>query len=136
MRFLAIDYGDKRTGLAMCDPGETIASPLCVVQGQSETLQAILTVVKEEGVEGIVVGLPLNMDDSEGEQAKRVRAFARDLSQHLVIPIYFQDERLSSFTAENMLADLNLTRSQKKRVMDAVAAAQILEAFLEGRKKD
>jgi putative Holliday junction resolvase len=133
---LAIDFGEKRTGLAVCDRDETIASPLGVVQGQSNIVESILTVVREERIEGIVVGLPLNMDDSEGGQAKRVRAFTQTLSRHLTLPIYLQDERLSSFSAEEKLSDLNLSRSQKKRVQDAVAAAQILESFLENRKKD
>jgi len=72
MRYLAIDYGEKRTGLAICDAGEMIASPLAVVSGQSDLIPRILDVIKSENVEAIVIGLPLNMDDTEGPQVKRV----------------------------------------------------------------
>ncbi|MHC4186449.1 MAG: RuvX/YqgF family protein, partial [Planctomycetota bacterium] len=70
MRYLAIDYGSKRVGLAVCDPDETIASPLCVIEGQKDVAGKIAEVVKQEGVGAVVVGLPLNMDDSAGPQAK------------------------------------------------------------------
>jgi len=131
MRYLAIDYGTKRTGLAICDPAETIASPLTVIQGQKELLKKIADVVKAENVEAIVLGLPLNMDDSEGFQTKLVLRFAEQLEQHLNVPIHFQDERLSSFSAEEKLASAEFTRGKRKKRLDAIAAAEILEAFLE-----
>jgi len=131
MRYLAIDYGDKRTGLAICDHDETIASPLTVIQGQKDLLKKIADVVQTEGVEAIVLGLPLNMDDSQGPQARLVFKFADKLKEHLHIPIHFQDERLSTFSAEEKLAAADFTRGKKKKRLDAVAAAEILEAFLE-----
>jgi putative Holliday junction resolvase len=134
MRYLAIDYGTKRTGLAICDPAETIVSPLAVLEGQKELLKKIADVVKANGVEAIVLGLPLNMDDSEGSQAKLVLNFADQLKEHLGIPIHFQDERLSSFGAEDKLAPAELTRAKKRKRLDAIAAAEILEAFLEREK--
>ena len=79
MRYLAIDYGTKRTGLAVCDAAETIASPLAVLQGQKDLVEEIGRIVASEDIEAIVLGLPLNMDDSEGPQAKMVRAFAKEL---------------------------------------------------------
>jgi len=134
MRYLAIDYGTKRTGLAICDPAETIVSPLAVLEGQKELLKKIADVVKANGVEAVVLGLPLNMDDSEGPQAKLVLKFADQLKEHLDIPIHFQDERLSSFGAEDKLAPADFTRGEKRKRLDAVAAAEILEAFLERKK--
>ncbi len=134
MRYLAIDYGTKRTGLAICDPAETIVSPLAVLEGQKELLKKIAEVVRTEGVEAIVLGLPLNMDDSEGSQAKLVLKFADQLKEHLDIPIHFQDERLSSFGAEDKLAPAEFTRGKKRKRLDAIAAAEILEAFLERKK--
>lgn len=131
MRYLAIDYGAKRTGLAICDRSETIASPLTVIPGQYDVLQKIVKIVNAEGVEAIVLGLPLNMDDSEGPQAKIVRLFAEELKACIDIPIHFQDERLSTFAAEEKLAPVELGRKKTKKHLDAVAAAQILEAFLE-----
>ena len=131
MRYLAIDYGDKRTGLAICDHDETIASPLTVIQGQKDLLKKIADVVQTENVEAIVLGLPLNMDDSQGPQARLVFKFADQLKEHLNIPIHFQDERLSTFSAEEKLAAADFTRGKKKKRLDAIAAAVILEAFLE-----
>ena len=131
MRYLAIDYGDKRTGLAICDKDETIASPLRVLATNSTLIDEILAVIKTQQPGAIVVGLPLNMDDSEGPQAKAVRVFAAELEACLDIPIHFQDERLSSFAAEEKLLPAELTRKKAKKRLDAIAAAQILEAFLE-----
>jgi len=135
MRYLAIDYGAKRTGLAICDPGETIASPLGVIEGHQDLTAKIADVVTKEGVGAIVLGLPLNMDDSAGGQAKLVFQFAQQLEKVLVIPVYFQDERLSSYGAEEKLTAAELTRKKKKKHIDAVAAAEILEAFLEQKKR-
>jgi putative Holliday junction resolvase len=135
MRYLAIDYGDKRTGLAICDAEETIVSPLTVIHGQKDLLKKIADIVKAENVEAVVLGLPLNMDDSQGSQAKRVFNFADLLKACINIPIHFQDERLSTFGAEEKLAAADFTRGKKKKRLDAVAAAQILEAFLEQKNQ-
>jgi putative Holliday junction resolvase len=131
MRYLAIDYGDKHTGLAICDPAETIASPLLVIEGQKDLIKKITDIVKSEKAEAIVLGLPLNMDDSQGFQAELVFQFAEQLKAHLQIPIHFQDERLTSFAADEKLSRTELTRKKKKKRLDAIAAAEILEAFLE-----
>jgi len=131
MRYLAIDYGTKRTGLAICDRAETIASPLTVIQGQKELLKKIAVVVETENVEAVVLGLPLNMTGSESSQTKLVFKFAEQLKDYLHIPVHFQDERLSSFSAEEKLTSAKFTRGKKRKRLDAVAAAEILEAFLE-----
>jgi putative Holliday junction resolvase len=131
MRYLAIDYGTKRTGLAICDAAETIASPLAVLHGQKELLRKIAEIVETENVEAIVLGLPLNMTGTEGPQTKLVRKFAEQLKSHLSIPLHFQDERLSSFGAEEKLAPADFTAARRRKRIDAVAAAEILEAFLE-----
>ncbi len=131
MRYLAIDYGMKRTGLAVCDAGETIASPYRVLQGQKDLVGRIGRIVASENIEAIVLGLPLNMDGSEGPQAKKVRAFARQLESQIHVPIYFQDERLSSFGAEEKLGEIGLTKGKGRERLDAIAAAEILQAFLE-----
>ncbi len=131
MRYLAIDYGTKRTGLAICDSAETIASPLAVIQGQKELLKKIAEVVDTENVEAVVLGLPLNMTGSESAQTKLVLKFAGQLKDHLHIPVHLQDERLSSFSAEEKLASAKFTKEKMRKRLDAVAAAEILEAFLE-----
>jgi putative Holliday junction resolvase len=132
MRYLAIDYGLKRTGLAICDQGESIASPLKVVTESKRLVEAIINIADEEEAEAVVIGLAFNMDDSEGPQAKLVRQFAETLGDQTSLPIHFQDERLSSFDAEGKLAGL-YTRKKKKGRLDAVAAASILQSFLDVR---
>ena len=94
-------------------------------------LDRLTKIIADHQVEALVVGLPLNMDGSEGGQAKIVRQFAQALRRAVEIPVYFQDERLSSFGAEEKLAPADLTRAGKKKRLDAVAAAEILEAFLQ-----
>lgn len=134
MRYLAIDYGTKRTGLAICDPGETIASPLTVISSQKKLLEKIAQIVKKENVEALVLGLPLNMDNSQGAQAKLVFEFAERLKTCFNLPVYFQDERLSSFIAKGKLSSTDFTRAKKRKRLDAIAAAEILQAFLERKK--
>jgi putative Holliday junction resolvase len=131
MRYLAIDYGDKHTGLAICDPAETIASPLTVIDGQKDLLDKIARIATTENVEAIVLGLPLNMDDSIGPRAKLVLKFAEKLKNRLQIPVHLQDERLTTYAAEDKIAPADLSRKKKKKRLDAIAAAQILETFLE-----
>ena len=131
MRYLAIDHGTKRTGLAICDSDETIASPLAVIEGRKQLLRKIVEVVEAEKVEAIVLGLPLNMAGSETAQTKIVLEFAGQLKDHVHIPVHLQDERLSSFGAEEKLAPAYFTRAKRRKRLDAVAAAEILEAFLE-----
>ena len=134
MRYLAIDYGTKRTGLAVCDAGEMIASPLAVLHGPKNLIRKIGQIVAAEDIGAVVLGLPLNMDGSEGPQAKRVLAFAEQLRRHLQIPVHLQDERLSSFGAEEKLREIGLGRARKQQRRDALAAAEILQTFLDRQK--
>lgn len=131
MRYLAIDYGTKRTGLAVCDRAETITSPLTVIQGQKGLIKKISEIVEKEDIEAVVLGLPLNMDGSEGAQTKLVLKFGKQLQNSLKIPVLMQDERLSSFGAEEKLSFAKYTRKKTKKRLDAVAAAEILQSFLE-----
>jgi putative Holliday junction resolvase len=136
MRYLAIDYGMKRTGLAVCDSAETMAFPFDVLQGQKNLVERIEQTVAAENIDAIVLGLPLNMDGSQGPQAQRVLAFADRLRQRVQVPIHLQDERLSSFGAEEKLQATGLSKAKQRQRLDALAAAEILEAFLERRKGD
>lgn len=135
MRFLAIDYGTKRTGLAICDADETIASPYDVLHGSQNLVRRVEEIVGAEGVEGIVVGLPLNMDGSAGPQARQAMAFTEQLRRQLQIPVHLQDERLSSFGAEQKLAQTGLSKAKQRQRLDALAAADILQTFLDQRKQ-
>lgn len=134
MRYLAIDYGNKRTGLAICDPDETIASPLGVLEGRKDLARRVAQIARREQADAFVVGLPLNMDGTEGHQAKLVRQFASELCKCSDISVCFQDERLSSFGAEEKLDAAGYSRKRKAGRIDAVAAAEILSAFMEARR--
>jgi putative holliday junction resolvase len=134
MRYLAIDYGAKRTGLAICDAEETMAFPFDVLHGQKNLVERIERIVAAEHIDAIVLGLPLNMDGSSGPQSRQVVAFAERLKQHIRIPVHFQDERLSSFEAEQKLQATGLSKAKQRERLDALAAAEILRAFLEERK--
>jgi putative Holliday junction resolvase len=134
MRYLAIDYGSKRTGLAICDQSETFVSPFAVIDEQKELLSKIIEIIKSENVQAVVMGLPLNMNDSVGQQAKLALVFAEELKKHIDVPIHFQDERLSTFDAEEKIAPAELSRKKKKKRLDAIAAASILDAFLQQKK--
>lgn len=122
--------------MAVCDAQETMAFPLTVIHGQKNLIERIERTVASEHIEAIVLGLPLNMDGSRGPQAQQVLAFAERLKQRIGIAIHFQDERLSSFGAEEKLQTTGLSKAKQRARLDAVAAAEILHAFLEERKGD
>jgi putative Holliday junction resolvase len=135
-RFLGIDYGTKRIGLAVSDPEATMASPLTTVQSRGDVAQDVVglaAVVQEYEIDELVVGLPLNMDGTEGKQAKITRAFGEALNRQTDLPVHYCDERLSSFTAEELLRPAELTRKKKKARLDRVAAQVMLQAFLDAR---
>ena len=134
MRYLAIDNGRKRMGLAICDQDETIVSPLCqldVDPGRVDQLiDRLKQIVEENEIEQVVLGLPVNMDDSEGAQARRARAFGRELAQRIPVELHLQDERLSTAAADEMLAESGLTQKKRKARRDMLAACDILRSFL------
>jgi putative Holliday junction resolvase len=127
--------GDKRTGLAVCDDNETIASPVDVIEGRGNLYDEITQAVERYQAQALVFGLPLNMDGSEGDRAAIVRKFAKELSEKIEIPIFFQDERLSSYSAAEKLSGTGLTHKKKKDRLDAIAAAEILKEFIAARSK-
>lgn len=135
MRYLAIDYGTKRIGLAVCDHDETIASPLSVLENQTNLPGKIKEIAKEQNIDALVLGLPLNMDGTEGKQARSVRGLSEELKKILTLRIHFQDERLTSYSAEDKLLPAELTEKQKRKTVNAVAAAEILHNFLENKKR-
>lgn len=138
MRTLAIDYGAKRTGLAMSDEGARFATPIDVIATDSNLVATITALVKRESVERIVIGLPMHMDGTAGSTSKSVRAFAQEIATATSLVPLFIDERLSSFDAEQQLIDHKraggkMTRKMKKERLDALAAASFLQAFLDGK---
>lgn len=139
MRFLAIDLGDKRTGLALGDDATGIASPLGLIEvpidrrGGEDLLDAIVARARQELGPGdaVLIGMPLNMDGTEGPRAKMVRAFAVRLAGRLGRAVLLADERRTSDAADERMARTGLTRGQKKARRDAIAAAEILRGVLE-----
>jgi putative Holliday junction resolvase len=135
VRFLAIDLGERRTGLAVGDDVTGIVTPLSVIElpPDHRLLEAIADPVRQYHPAAIVLGLPLNMDDTEGEPARSVRAFGRELETVLALPVHYQDERLTTYAADQRMARSGRTRRQKKRIRDALSAAEILRDFLDAR---
>jgi len=137
MRYIAIDFGLKRIGVAICDQSETIVSPLGQVQNDKSKQQAaikkLLEIIAENNPQAIVMGLPINMDGSEGRQAELTRQFTQELSRQTQLPIHFQDERLSSAAADEILAEVGLTNKKRKQKRDMLAACNILQEFLDTR---
>jgi putative Holliday junction resolvase len=124
----------------MSDEGARFATPVEVIEvGEARlALPRIVELIRKEAVERVVMGLPLNMDDSVGGMAKAVIAFAGELQKSANVPVVFVDERLSSFEAEQQLADRKrggekLTRKRKREQLDAIAAANLLQQFLDGK---
>ncbi len=133
-RFLGIDYGTKRIGLAVSDADARIVTPLTTLPTRgtpAESAAAVVALAKEYDVDAFVLGLPLNMDDTEGKQAKITRSFGAELTRLTALTVHYFDERLSSFAAEELLLPAELTRKKKKARLDRVAAQVILQSFLD-----
>ena len=138
MRTLAIDLGSKRIGLAMSAGNLATPIDVLVVSDAKLAIAPIAKLIKDEDVERLILGLPINMDGTIGPAAKGVIAWAKTLTAACGLPILFVDERLSSFDAEQSLNERRrggekLTRLDKKRRLDAIAAAGFLQAFLDGK---
>lgn len=136
-RILGIDLGTRRIGLALSDPTETVASPLVTLAHRSlrEDVDQIAALCRDHAVAAVVVGWPRNMDGTSGPSARRAEEFARALRRVLALPVDLWDERLSSAAAERSLIQGNVRRSRRRSLRDQVAAALILQACLDARKR-
>ena len=137
MRIMGIDYGDARTGVAISDLLCTIVGSTYVVpsRNREKAIADIVRLAKENQVEQIVVGLPRNMDGSEGPRAELCRAFAEQLRQATGLPVAMWDERRTTVEAHNILSQHNYHGKKRKETVDAVAASLILEGYLAYRKR-
>lgn len=132
--WLGLDLGEKTIGVAASDAGRIIASPLQLIRKTKFTqdAEAVLTLMDGRSASALVIGLPLNMDGTEGPRAQSCRAFARNLQRLRAVPVAFQDERLSTTAVERFLIDeLDLTRKRRAEVVDRTAAAWILQGALD-----
>ena len=132
-RLLGLDLGEKTVGLALSDPGLSVASPITTIRRTKFTLDAkeLLRIVAERQVGGLVIGLPLNMDGSEGPRCQSVRQFAINLTKLQDMPILFWDERLSTVAVEREMVAADLSRAKRAKVVDQTAAAFILQGVLD-----
>ena len=143
-RLMGLDYGSKTTGIALSDPMQMIASPLETIRREKEgklrpTLRRIVELAADNEVERIILGYPLNMDDTRGERALKTEEF-RALLEHrleaesLEIPVILWDERLSTAEADEVLGEAQIASADRKQYIDKIAAAFILEDYMKNKR--
>jgi putative holliday junction resolvase len=133
MRILGVDYGLARIGLALSDPTGFLAQGLSVLKRESDeaAVKRIGEIVSEHGVDRIVVGLPRHMNGDVGERGLMCQAFGKRLEEQLGIEVDFYDERLTTVAAERVLAEADMSRKKRKKVVDAIAATILLQGYLD-----
>lgn len=133
MRKMALDYGEVRIGIAFSDIMSIIANGYETYARKSleEDLEYLSKLSKEKEVDTIIIGLPMNMNGTEGDRAAKTREFAEKLTQKCGLPIKFLDERLTSISAEKMLIEANMRREKRKQVIDKISATIILQNYLD-----
>lgn len=136
-RKMGVDYGDKRIGVALTDALCIISSPYEVFQNLSpeQSLQHLNDLIKQFNVDEVAMGLPLNMDGSEGERAKIHKDFGQKLSDLSGVKVVFVDERLTSAEAEELLIQSKVRREKRKELIDKIAAQIILQTYLNQTKR-
>jgi putative Holliday junction resolvase len=132
-RLLGLDVGTKTVGVALSDVTRSIATPYETIRRTKFTAdaKAIAAIATKEGVGALVIGMPFNFDGSEGPRAQSTRAFARNLSAHVDLPMIFWDERLSTAAVERHLIEADASRKRRAEVIDRMAAAYILQGALD-----
>jgi putative holliday junction resolvase len=137
-RIMAVDIGTKRVGAAISDPLGITTRSLGHLKctGQKEALEKVKKLVEEHSPGVVVVGIPLNLDGTEGPMAVKARRFAESLREMIRIPVETTDERLTTREAENILIDADVRRDKRKQVIDGMAAAIILQKYLDKTKKE
>ena len=138
MRYLGLDIGDRRIGVAMSDPSGILASPLTIIERNDdrEAIEAIIRIAKESEVGGVIIGLPRSLNGSLGTQAQKVTGFTDKLRAALSIPVDFRDERLSTVSARRGMKETMSKKTRRETKDDAIAAAIILQNYLEERRTD
>ena len=136
MEIMAVDFGDARTGLAICDKTELLASPVGVIHEKrfEHAVEKVAAAAAENRAEAVIVGLPLNMNGSEGPRAELCRNFAEQLSSKVNVPVRMWDERQTTVSAAGYLNQTDTRGKKRKEVIDAVAAVIILDSYLQWRK--
>ena len=137
-KLIGVDYGDVRTGIASSDLLGLMASAVGTIKpgGMRNTAEEVAKIAKEQNAVGIVVGLPKNMDGSEGPRAEVVRAFADLLKAETALPIYFEDERMTTMEANRFLSATETYGKKRKEKVDALSAELILQSWLDRKKRE
>ncbi|MDZ7372543.1 MAG: Holliday junction resolvase RuvX [candidate division KSB1 bacterium] len=132
-RYLGIDYGTRRIGVAISDPLGLLAHPLTTLEGGSETsrLERLVEIIRQLDVQAVIVGMPLTMRGEEGKEAERARAFAARLAERIAVPIRAWDERLTTVTAQRKLRSAGRRPSRNRPIVDQIAAVEILQSYLD-----
>lgn len=132
-RFLGLDLGTKTIGLALSDEGHRIATPYATIQRKKlkDDVAELNRILAKEGVGGLVLGLPVNMDGTEGPRCQAARAFARNLASLVLVPLTYWDERLSTVAVQRMMVEADLSRARRAELVDKLAASYILQAYLD-----
>ena len=136
MIIMSVDYGDSRTGIAICDRSEMLAVPVCVIAEKypPKLIEKIRTIAEERKPEQIVVGYPINMDGSVGARAEKCGEFAKMLGETLGIETICRDERCTTISASRLLSEADVWGKKRKAAIDAVAATEILQQYLDYRR--
>lgn len=136
MKMMAIDYGDARTGIAFCDVHEMLASPYGVIQEsyRPKLVTKLTELIETEKPEQVIIGLPRNMDGSYGYRCEECRALGEALAEAVHLPIVYEDERLTTVMAHQVLSGNNVHGKKRKNVVDTVSAVMILQSYLDKRK--
>lgn len=138
MRYLGLDLGSQTLGIAISDATGTIASTYKTIRHNEEyrhLLNVVKDIVEDEKIDAIVLGFPKNMNNTIGPKAELSLNFKEELEKKVSVPVYLQDERLTTTMATNVLIEGNVSRKNRKKVVDQVAATIILQGFLDGKEK-
>lgn len=137
MKIMSVDYGDARTGIAFCDKNEILASAYTTINEsyQPKLIEKIKQIINEQKPELIVIGLPRNMDGSYGFRCDKCKELGENLRNEINVPVEYEDERLTTVIAHDILSGNNIKGKNHKKNVDAVSAVVILQSFIDKRKK-
>ncbi len=135
---MAIDYGVKKLGVAISNPERTMSVPLTIIDVRPDDshYKSIIRLINDYNVEELIIGLPYNMDGTLGTSGNNVIKWSASIKEMLGIPVNLWDERLSTFEAHNMLAQINVKHKKRKRIVDSLAASIILQNYIDSKNND
>lgn len=138
MKIMSVDYGDARTGIAFCDKNEILATAFATINEsyQPKLIEKTKEIISSQNPEMIVIGLPRNMDGSYGFRCEKCKQLGEELKKEIDIPVEYEDERLTTVIAHDILSNNNVKGKKRKANVDAVSAVVILQSFIDKRKSN